>query len=375
MKKTFNVKFITCLLAILFVITTILGGCGASNSGDAKQATDAKPAADTQKADDTKQPADTKQTADKGKKEVVIGWNMAYFDHPVYQLLMKGAKEVAEKEGVKLIFADGKNDAATQASIVDNFIAQKVDAIILTPTVADPLIPSVKKINQAGIPLVIADRRMFKQGQDIKWDALVSWDMVKSGTYGGEQVVQALNGKGNVVVVEGTPGAGPTIDRGNAFYEVLKKSPDIKVVYKVSGDFKRDKGMEVTENILQRFPKGKIDAIYYMNDEMALGGLQAIKAAGRLHDFKIISVDGEKEALDALRAGDIDYEAMFFPDDQAVAVSIAASLAKGEKPDLANQTYKGKKMELTEFEGMPWVRPTVFKVDKTNANQPEYAGW
>lgn len=369
MKKTFNARFITCLLAIVFVTGIILGGCGASSSGNANQGADTKPAADTQK------PAETKQAADKAKKEITIGWDMAYFDHPVYQLLMKGAKEVAEKEGVKLIFSDGKNDAATQASIIDNFIAQKLDAIILTPTVADPLIPSVKKINQAGIPLVIADRRMFKQGQDIKWDALVSWDMVKSGTYGGEQTVQAINGKGNVVVVEGTPGAGPTIDRGNAFYEVLKKYPDIKVVYKVSGDFKRDKGMEVTENILQRFPKGKIDAIYYMNDEMALGGLQAIKAAGRLHDFKVISVDGEKEACDAVRAGDIDFECIFFPDDQAVAVNIAAILARGEKPDLANLTYKGKKMELTEFEGMPWVRPTVFKVDKSNANQPENAGW
>lgn len=364
MKKTTKVKLTVSLLVIIFALASVLGGCGA-----------AKQPAETKPADDTKQATDTKPAEDKSKKEVVIGWSMAYFDHPVYQLLMKGAKEVAEKEGVKLIFADGKNDAAVQASHIDNFIAQKVDAIILTPTVADPLIPAVKKINAVGIPLVIADRRMFKRGQDIKWDALVSWDMVKSGTYGGEQVVEALNGKGNVVVVEGTPGAGPTIDRGNAFYEVLKKYPDIKVIYKVSGDFRRDKGMEVTENILQRFPKGQIDAIYYMNDEMALGGLQAIKGAGRLKEFKIISVDGEKEALDALRAGEIDYEVMFFPDEQAVAVNIAASLARGEKPDLANLEYKGKKMELTEFEGIPWVRPTVYKVDKTNANQPEYTGW
>jgi len=362
MRKTKKVKLTACVIAVL-VMMTVLAGCG-TNSGSTKPAADAKPA------------EDTKPIADEGKKDkVVIGWSMAYFDHPVYQLLMKGAKEIAEQVNVELIFADGKNDPAIQASHVDNFIAQKVDAIILTPTVSDPLIPAVKKINQAGIPLVIADRRMFKQGQDIKWDALVSWDMVKSGTYGGEQVVEALNGKGNVVVVEGTPGAGSTIDRGNAFYEVLKNYPDIKVIYKVSADFKRDKGMEVTENILQRFPKGQIDAIYYMNDEMALGGIQAIKAAGRLKEFKIISVDGEKEALDALRAGEIDYEAMFFPDDQAVAVDIAASLARGEKPNLENQTYKGRKMELVEFEGIPWVRPTVYKVDKTNANEPDYQGW
>lgn len=194
------------------------------------------------------------------KKQLVVGWTVAYFDHPVYHLMMKAMKEVAEKEGIKLI---------------------------------------------------VVDRRIFRRGQNVKWNCFVTWDMVGSGRLGGEQVVKALNGKGNLVVVEGTPGAGSTIDRGDAFYNVIKKYPDIKVVYKISADFRRDKGLQVTEDILQRFPKGTIDAIYYMNDEMALGGLQAIKAAGRLGDFKVISVDGEKEAMEALKRGEIDYEVIF----------------------------------------------------------------
>jgi ABC-type sugar transport system substrate-binding protein len=305
----------------------------------------------------------------------VIGWSVAYFDHPVYQLMMKGAQKLADERGCQVLFADGKNDPAVQASHIDNFIAQGVDGIILTPTVSDPLIPAVKKVNREGIPLVMADRRMFKHGENLKWEALVSWDMVKSGTIGGEQVAQALGGKGNLVVIEGTPGAGSTIDRGNAFYEVITKHPDIKVIAKIPADFNRAKGQEVTENILQRFPKGQIDAIYYMADEMMFGGLQAIKAAGRLGEFKIISVDGQKEALDLVRAGEIDYDAMFHPDDQAVAVAIMCDIVNGKQPDLANQVWQGRKMELTQFEGMPWVRPTVYPIDKSNANLPENQGW
>jgi ABC-type sugar transport system substrate-binding protein len=233
----------------------------------------------------------------------------------------------------------------------------------------------VKKINHTGIPLVIADRRMQTHGQNLKWQALVSWDMVKSGTIGGEQTVKAINGKGNIVVVEGTPGAGSTIDRGNAFYSVIAKYPDIKILAKIPADFNRAKGQEVTENILRRFKPGEIDAIYYMADEMLFGGLQAIKAANRLHEFKIVSVDGEKEALDMLRAGDFDYDAEFHPDDQAVAVPILCDFLHGRKPDLANQTYDGRKMDLVEYEGMPWVRPTVYPIDKSNANLPENKGW
>ena len=309
------------------------------------------------------------------QEKKTIGWSVAYFDHPVYQLMMQAAQKLADDSDCKVIFADGKNDPSVQASQVDNFIAQGVDGIILTPTVSDPLIPAVKKINDAGIPLVMADRRMQTHGQPIKWDALVSWDMVKSGTIGGEQTVEAIGGKGNIVVVEGTPGAGSTIDRGNAFYEVIAKHPEIKILAKIPANFNRAKGQEVTENILQRFKPGEIDAIYYMNDEMTFGGLQAIKGAGRLHEFKIISVDGEKEAMALLRAGEIDYEAIFHPDDQAVAINIMCDIVHGRTPDLANQTFNGRKMDLVEFEGMPWVRPTVYAVDKTNADLPENQGW
>ncbi|MCU1671397.1 MAG: rbsB [Blastococcus sp.] len=309
-------------------------------------------------------------------KQITIGWSVAYFDHPVYQLMMEGAKKQAAKDGVKIIFADGKNDPAVQSRQLDNFLAQKVDGIILTPTVADPMIPAVKKVNAAKVPIAIVDRRMETKGSGIKWEFLAGFDMVKSGQVGGEEVVDALGGKGSVAVVEGTAGAGSTIDRGGAFYKVMDKNPGIDVVYKADGNFTRTGGQQVTEAILQRFPKGKLGAIYYMNDEMMFGGLQAIKNANRLGDFKIISCDGEKAALDLLRQGVIQYDGVFFPQDEgAIGASLMAQILKGEKPDMANQETEGRKSTLVKFEGMPWVKQDFYRVDSTNMKDPQFAGW
>jgi ABC-type sugar transport system substrate-binding protein len=314
--------------------------------------------------------------------KVTIGWAMAYFDHPVYQLLMKGAQELADELGdCELIFADGKNDANTQASQIDTFIGQGVDAIILTAAVSDPMLPSIKRINDAGIPLIIVDRRIYPYDQDVTWECYVTWDMVLSGTMGALQTIEALGGAGNakgkVVVVEGTAGAGSTIDRGGAYYSKLAEEPGIEVIYKVDGDFDRAKGMEVTETILQRYPnKGDFNVIYYMNDEMALGGLQAIEDAGRLGEFTIISVDGEAEACAAVRDGKIDYEVMFKPDEQAVAVEIIYKIVKGEEVDYSKINYKGTPIEVTETDdGFTWVRPTCYMIDATNCEDPELQGW
>ncbi|MGC9671111.1 substrate-binding domain-containing protein [Planosporangium sp. 12N6] len=311
-----------------------------------------------------------------GNKEITIGWSVAYFDHPVYQLMMEGIKEEAAKQGVKVILADGKNDPAVQTQQINNFLAQKVDGIILTPTVSDPMIPAVKKVNAAKVPFAIVDRRMETKGSGIKWDFLVSWDMVKSGTVGGEQVVKALNGKGKIAVVEGTAGAGSTVDRGGAFYKVIAQNPGIQVVYKADGDFKRSGGQQVTEAILQRFPKGELDAIYYMADEMLFGGIQAVNNSGRRDGLKIISCDGDKNALDLLRKGQIDYDGIFFPKDEGViGTRLMAQKLKGQKPDFGNQEYEGRKAALVDYEGMPWVKPDFFGVDSTNANDPMFVGW
>ena len=293
--------------------------------------------------------------SDDGK--ITIGWAMAYYDHPVYQLLMQGANEVAEGlDNCELIFADGKNDATTQASQIDNFIAQDVDAIILTAAVSDPMLPSVKKINDAGIPLIVVDRRLQKQGQNVTWDCYVTWDMVLSGTQGAEQTIEALGGPGNakgkVVVVEGTAGAGSTIDRGGAYYSKLEEEKGIEVIYKVDGDFDRTKGMEVTETILQRYPnKGDFDVIYYMNDEMALGAVEAYRKAGyEQAEWPVIfGIDGLDDALEAIKAGEMQGTVYNDKEDQALQIAkLAVEIFRGE--DVNRNKLKEGRYYVSEYQ-------------------------
>lgn len=102
-----------------------------------------------------------------------------------------------------------------------------MDAIILTAAVADPMLPSIKKINDAGIPLIIVDRRIYPYDQDVTWACYVTWTW--RFRRDGCQTIQALGGegkaKGKVIVVEGTAGAGSTIDRGGAYYGKLEEEP------------------------------------------------------------------------------------------------------------------------------------------------------
>jgi ABC-type sugar transport system substrate-binding protein len=231
------------------------------------------------------------------------------------------------------------------------------------------MLPVIKEINKAGIPLVVVDRKIYKKGQDVSWNATVAWDIPLSGAIAGAETVAALKGHGNVVVLEGDPATSVYSDRGDPFYQVLSQFPGIKVIYKAPGMFRRDTGLKVTQDLLAKFPKGTIDAIYSMNDEMTLGALEAIKAAGRLGEFKIISTDGDPAAMDALRRGEIDYNVIFHPGEQAVAVTAMAKILRGEPLD-GPLTYNGITMDKLEFEGLPWFRPTAYWVDKTNTNEP-----
>jgi ABC-type sugar transport system substrate-binding protein len=311
-----------------------------------------------------------------GKKQLVIGWTVSDFANPFYQLMMKGAKIAAKEQGVKVIFTDGKGDPATQTSQIDGFLAQKVDGIILSAALSDPMLPAIKAVNRADVPLVVVDRRIDPRDSGAKWFAFVGWDMVKSGSVAGEQTVKALNGKGTVAVVEGTAGAGSTIDRGNGYYGVIKKHPGIKVVYKADGNFTPEDGLKVTEAILQRFPEGELDAIYYMSDLMLDGGIQAIKNSGRLGTFKIISTDGLKAGLARLREGIVQYNGTEFPQDEGyVGINVMAKKLKGETIDWENENYQGRKAKVLEFNGAPWIQQDYFPVDSTNMHDPQLQGW
>lgn len=212
----------------------------------------------------------------------------------------------ADKRGINLKFSDAQQKQENQIKAVRAFIAQKVDAIILAPVVESGWEPVLKEARQAGIPVILVDRGV-RVSDDSLYATLIASDFVEEGRMAARWLATKLGGNGNIVQLEGTPGAAPALDRKRGFEEVLATQPAMKVVKSQSGDFTRAKGKEVMEAFLKAEGKN-IAAVYAHNDDMALGAIQAIEEAGLKpgQDIIIVSIDAVRGAFEAMVAGKLN---------------------------------------------------------------------
>ena len=186
------------------------------------------------------------------------------------------------------------------------FLAQRVDAIILAPVVETGWEPVLREIKRARIPVILVDRGIEVSDPSL-YTTLIASDFVEEGRMAGEWLAKKLDGKGNIVELQGTPGSAPANDRRQGFAEAIKKHPDLKIIKSQSGDFTRAKGKEVMEAFLKAEGKN-IDAVYAHNDDMALGAIQAIEEAGLQpgKDIILVSIDGIKPAFEAMVEGKLN---------------------------------------------------------------------
>lgn len=226
-----------------------------------------------------------------------VGLSISTLNNPFFVDLRDGAQAAAKKANVNLVVLDGQNDSAREASQIEDLIQKKVAVIAINPTDSDAIVPTIKKINAAKIPVITVDRGA--NGGDIL--AHIASDNVAGGGIAADYVGKRLNGKGSVVMLEGIAGTSAARDRGKGFREGLKKYPGITLVAVQTADFDRAKGLTVMENILQA--QKKIDAVFAQNDEMALGAIQAIEAAKRQKGMFVVGFDAIADALAAVKAG------------------------------------------------------------------------
>lgn len=196
---------------------------------------------------------------------------------------------------------DGQYDALTQSNQFDSMITQQFDAIIFVPIDAQAGADAVSKAKAANIPVIGSNTRVV--GKDLT--SYVGSDDVKAGTMEAEAVVKAMGGKGNVVIIEGPIGQSAEIDRGRGNQEVLKANPGVKVLEHKTANWSRAEAQSLMENWLTAHPN-QIGGIIGQNDEMALGALQAVKAAGMdPKKIPIAGIDGVSDAILAVKAGEM----------------------------------------------------------------------
>jgi ribose transport system substrate-binding protein len=211
----------------------------------------------------------------------------------------------AKKRGHQLVYTDAGGDAAKQVADVESMISQQVDAIFLAPREEKPLVPAVKRARAAGIPVILLDRNvapnLAKAGQD--YVTFIGSDFIEEGRRAGEWLAKEMGGKAKIIELEGTTGSSPANDRAKGFRDAIKGQSGMEILDSQDGDFERNKGRQVTETLLQAHPDA--NAIYAHNDEMALGAIAAVEAAGKTpgKDITIVSVDGSRDALQAIIDG------------------------------------------------------------------------
>lgn len=261
-----------------------------------------------------------------------VGFSQTESNNPWRLAETASMKDEAEKLGYQLVYTDAAGSAAKQAADVNSMIAQGVDAIFLPPREDKPLVPVIKAAMKAGIPVFLIDRdvdhSMAQPGVD--YVTFIGSDFVEEGNRIAEWLVKAVNGKAKILEIEGTTGSSPANDRKKGFDEVIAKNPDMTILASQSGDFARDKGRQVAETLLQAHPE--TTAIYAHNDEMALGAIAALEAAGKKPgtDVIVVSIDGEKDALQAIVDGKLGATCECNPRFGPKAFKVMAQYAAGE---------------------------------------------
>ncbi len=256
----------------------------------------------------------------------VVGYaNMA--DTDVFVMARKNAFVEAAKSDadIEVNFSDANNDASKQLDQIDNFIAQKVNAIVVVPVDYQGIVPGVEKANAAGIPVIA----LGIQSAGGKY-TFVGSKNIDAGRLQGEFMKANLPKDAKILYLEGTPGLSHTQERKKGFEEALGRS-DITTLASLSANYDRAEGMKVTEDWIQSFPK--FDGIIAANDQMALGALEALKGANRLKGVLISGVDGVPDALTAIKAGEMSQTIFQDAAGQAkAAFEVVEGIKKGEQP-------------------------------------------
>ena len=238
-------------------------------------------------------------------KQAVVGFSQSEPDTAAFRAAeTKSIKDEAAKVGVKkLIVTNANAQLPKQISDIQDLLNQGVQALIVAPVNSDGLDPALKAAKAKGVPVLTIDRKVTNTACS-DYIAFLGSNFKDQGKRAADALATATGGKAKVAVLLGSSGNNVTDDRTSGFKDQVKaKYPDVSIVAEQTGNFARDEGQKVTEQLLQANPD--ITAVYAENDEMGLGAMTAIQAAGKKpgDEVKIISIDGTRNAVQAIVDG------------------------------------------------------------------------
>jgi ribose transport system substrate-binding protein len=304
------------LVSIMVLFSIVLAACASAGGGSSQASCKDSP---------TPPPLAKK---DKYK----VGFSQVETNNPWRIAQTESLKAEAARLGHELVYTDAGGSEAKQIADVESMIAQKVDLIFLAPRSEKPLAEAVLKAKEACIPVIMLDRdvdhSIAAPGKD--YVTMIGSDFVAEGKNVAQWLAKTTGEKATIIELEGTVGSSPAIDRKKGFDDEIKNYPNMQIVASQTGDFARDKGRQVAETLLQAHPD--VTAIYAHNDEMAMGAIAALEAAGKVpgQDVIVVSIDGTKDAAQAILDGKMGATSECSPKFGPKAFETMLAYANGE---------------------------------------------
>lgn len=235
-----------------------------------------------------------------GDGSYTIGCTVYYMTEFI-TLMVEGMEEKAEELGCDLVMLDAQNDAQNQITQVENLIAQNVDVIVVAAVDSDAILPAIDMCEAADIPLVGVNM-LFNTDEAYHY---VGPDDVLAGELEMQHAIDAIGGEGNVVILEGPIGQSAQIQRLEGNMNVLEEyEGKVELLAQQTANWSREEALTLVENWIETFG-GEIDAVIAQNDEMALGAIQALEAAGVKDDVVVTGVDAIKDGCNAIKEGQL----------------------------------------------------------------------
>jgi ribose transport system substrate-binding protein len=253
-------------------------------------------------------------------KPPTIAFFIKNVTNPFWKACRIGAEKAGKEFGVTIetVAPTKPDNIEEQTRLVEDWIVKKPDAFVFVPVDYKALVPSIQKVNKAGIPVIGYVNRMTDVdlvsyvGSD---DATLQYELCN-------YLFKSMNGKGKIIHIDGVPAAITAQNRKKGFERAVKETPGIEVLASQPGNYRRLPAVQVFENLMQRFPV--IDAVVCANDDMAVGIAEALIAAGRGGQARVVGIDGIPDATAAIAAGKMFATADFSGHDQAYLAVTAA---------------------------------------------------
>jgi len=263
--------------------------------------------------------------------ELVVGFAQVGAESGWRTANTKDIQRAFEDAGIELKFSDAQGKQENQIKAIRSFIQQQVDVISFSPVVETGWDTVLGEAKDAGIPVVLTDRSVDSK-DDSLYESFLGSDFIAEGEKAGEWVVSEFADADSVKIVEleGTTGAAPANDRATGFRNIIEADPKFEIIASQTGDFTRAGGKQVMEAFLKSNPE--IDLVYAHNDDMGLGAIEAIEAAGLTPgtDIKIVTVDAVKDGMQALADGKINFIVECSPLLGDQLIEIVTAVADGE---------------------------------------------